>query len=315
MDVPFGSRLLSIGEIFDRALTVVIKNFIPLALAYGIIALPFRFFVDWIQLPDHMRFSSAIAAVIANPSLTSRFGTMIADPSGRPDLTFWWYFFAEFLATSLATALLAVMTAGVLRGDRPTLSRALGQSFPRWPRILGVALIELSAVAVLLVTVLVVWIVPAVILFPPSGPHAITPNQALGLVLGALATFVLLAFPLQAWGFCAFGAVALGDAGILRSLRDAWRMVYKRRSIARSFAFGAAFIAGYVFCASPIVLFASLFDALARQYAIGAVIRESITLALVVFVEVAGIIYYLDAKKRYEIFQDAARTRENSAAR
>jgi hypothetical protein len=307
MDVPQGARLLSIGEIFDRAVNVVLKNFLPLSLAYGITLLPFRIFDDWVQRSTQGRFDSAIGTVIGNPHLLSQFARLSVDPTHKTSLAGWGLIGVGLIVGGLAGALLATVALRILRGERPEPLQAFSRALSVWFRVVVLQIATLLVAALVVFAALVIWVIPALI-----WPVVRTPG---GVVVTLSITFALLFCSLEAWGFCAFGAIVLDGVGVSRAMTSAWKMTMTRAMRLRSLAFGFGIFACDVISLVFTFALVGIAYLVTHQSAVGFALRELSNLAIAVFINVAGIVFYLDAKTRYAAIQDAAQNRENSAAR
>jgi hypothetical protein len=315
MDVPQGARLLSIGEIFDRAISVLLRNFLTLTLAYGLIALPFRIFADWMQRTAQGRFNAAIAAVIANPNLLSQFFKLSQDPTRKPGLDDWGVILLEFVGLALASGLLAMVAARLLRGEPSDSLQLVPRALSRWFRILIVEVATAFVAACCVIATLIVWFLPATIYSMASGPNAVTDNEAAALLLAMLLSLAVLFCWLEAWAYCAFGAVAVDGVDVGQAMRTAWRLTSRKSLRLRSLAFGiSAFSCYAVGVLTSLALF-EFFAYSTHQAVIETAVRELVVLVFAVFVNISGIVFYLDAKARYAAIQDAAQNRENSAAR
>jgi len=315
MDVPQGARLLSIGEIFDRAISVLLRNFLTLTIAYGVIALPVRLSVDWVQRSTQGRFNSAIAAVIANPTLLSQFVKLSTDPTQKPGLGESALLALGFVGLALASCLLAVVAARLLSGDTADALQLLPRALSRWFRLLLLELATAFVAACCLIATLIVWFLPATIWTIARGPNALTTNEAGALFVAMLLSLAVLFCWLEAWAFCAFGAIAVDGVGVGSAMRTAWILTSRKSLRLRSLAFGVSALSCYVIGTITSLAVFGFVGYLTHQAVLETTVRELILLELAVFINVAGIVFYLDAKARYAAIQDAARSRENSAAR
>jgi hypothetical protein len=313
MDVPQGARLFSIGEIFDRAFTLMLRNFLQLTVRFGILALPFDLLIDWLQRVDQAKFNAAVVAVVSAPRLLPNFFRLASNPGPPNFLESLWIDFAQILWMCLTAGVLATTTLGIVHGARPSASRALVEGLRRWPRTFGILLLELTVVGTAIVVGVGVWAVPARIWVEVRGPIATT-NVAMILAGIALTDIVLLCF-LQGWCSFAFGAVALDDSTIGQALRTSWKLATARGALLRSLAFGLAVLACSFFGTLFGYLLLGGVTSWTNQLGLGVFASELVGVQVEAYLFVACFIFYLDAKARYAAIQDAAQNRENSAAR
>jgi hypothetical protein len=315
MDVPQGARLLSIGEIFDRAINVVLRNIAQLSLAYGLVWLPIRLFIDWLDRSDERRFYEAIGKVIANPRLFSQFNQLTHGPAQARDLSFWGLLTLDLITGALAASLLAIVVARLLRGENADVFRALPQAINRWLRIVLLQSATLLAVTIIALILVLALLVPAAVWAAASGLKVLPTGVTFAVFIALLIEFTVLFLALEAWGYCAFGAIAIDGIGVGRAMQGAWLMTFRKSARLRSLAFGFCIFSSYVLGTLFALAFGGLADLLTHQIAVGVAVRDVLILVEIVFFNAAGIVFYLDAKARYAAIQDAAQNRENSAAR
>ncbi len=314
MDVPQGARLLSIGEIFDRAVNLLLRNFSTLVIAYSVVELPFRLIADWLQWSAQVRYANAISEIIANPRLFTQFQRLATDPTHKVGLGDWGLIAFEVAGVTLASGLLAKMVLQLERGVRPGLLSSLPQAFGRWFSLL----IAQLAIFILLVAII---FVAFIMIFVSAGVYiglqhvSLSSEDVFGLIIATLVTSALPLCWLEAISICSFYAVAVDDVSVGRALTSVWKIVLRKGVRVRSLAFGI----GITVCDILGVLFSfvllGLVDYMTRQPAVGVAVRELAALVVTVFINVTAIVFYLDAKARYKTFQDGALGRENSAAR
>jgi hypothetical protein len=307
MNNPEAARFQSIGEIFDRAVSVMLKNFLPLSLAYGIVILPLRVVVDWLNRAYQVRQASAVGAVITNPQLVAQFFRLSYDPNDRFSLGDAVRIALEMIVGALAAGVFAAVTIRVLRGERPDTFNAFPRALNLWFRLAVLHFATLFLLVLSFAGGVAIWI-----FLWNFWPSFREPDSAAALTL---AMSLLLACIFAACYYCAFGAVAVDDRRIGSAARLAWKMTTVRALRSRSLAFGSALVACYVIGALFSLAVEGIADLLFHHVAAGVALRELFTLEVGVLIGVAGIVFYLDAKARYSAIQDAVQNRENSAAR
>ncbi|HLJ84180.1 MAG TPA: hypothetical protein VKT51_08435 [Candidatus Eremiobacteraceae bacterium] len=307
MNDPNATRLLSVGEIFDRAVHVVLRNFLQLTLAYGIFNIPFVALQDWIQRSAQARFDLALGTVVANPRLISQFFRLSQDPT-KKSLASDWIFIALGLAVSvLAACLVANLTERILRGERPAAVQVIPKSLRVLYRLVAQQFAIVFIAFLIFIVIVIIWALPALMWPAARSPAVLTAAISLSAAL--------LFCALEAWGYCAFGAVALDDSGVVRAMRTGWRMTMTKAAVSRSFVFGFGILAFDVLAVIFSFALAGFAVDVTHQVVVARVLEVLLGVAIATFVNVAGTIFYLDANARYSAIQDAAQNRENSAAR
>src|SRR5471030_2752433 len=97
MHSAYGTRLLSIGEIFDRAVHLTIANLLLLTAIVGVVEVPARALIDWMSRGGLSRSFVIDGRIIADPRLLADYFTLIRDPNPHvnwPVLV--WYLAALF---------------------------------------------------------------------------------------------------------------------------------------------------------------------------------------------------------------------------
>lgn len=312
MDVPQGARLLSIGEIFDRAISVSLKNFWTLTLTCGAVLLPYMLLFSWVERAFAGKIYGAVESVIAHPDRSPNFNP--GAPSYRLDANGWWLIALGLVIFPLAGAAIAACTADTVNGDRPSFSCSFRRAFRSWPRSVWVSFLSMIGVASGIFVVGAIYFVTVVVWIVATNQSTFSDSAAMAfvVVIGIMTSlFTIGAVP---WTTYAFGAATLDGVGAFRALLNAWRACFRRPTIVRSLLFGfgmwAIIIIGLLF----IYIIALIGIAVYQNYAASAV-RLIVLTELAVFANVAGALFYLDAKTRYTAIQDAAQKRENSAAR
>jgi len=295
MDVPQGARLLSIGEIFDRAISVLFRNFLSLTFCFGAFLLPYSLLLSWVERSSSGKVFGAIGSAIAHPGRSTNLNLL--NPAYRLDANAWWLMALGLVIFTLAGAMLVVSTAGIVNGDRPSLSSSIRRAFWRWPHAVGVLLLSVGGVAGGIFTVAATYFIWIVIWDVTTNQATFSDSAAMVyVVVVCLATFAL-AIAWIPWGACAFSAAALGEFGVFGALRNAWKACFRRSIAVRSLLFGfgmwaivlVGILFSYVLAAIGIAI---------HQINAAAVVRLVALTEIAVFVNAAGAVFYLDAKAR-----------------
>src|SRR5579872_794327 len=296
MDVPQGARLLSIGEIFDRAISVLFRNVWTLTLTFGAFLLPYVLLFSWVERALAVRVYGAIESVIAHPDRSPAFNPI--SPSNRLDANGWWLIALGLIVFPLAGAAIAAFTAGTASGDRPSFSTSLRRAFRSWPRSVWVSLLSVVGVASGIFVVAAVYFV-AMVIWVVAANQPFSDKAAAAFVVVVAIITSLFAIGAVPWATYAFGAATLDDVGPFGALVGAWRMCFRRSAAVRSLLFGfgmwAIVVVGMLF----FYIIAVIGIAIHQNYAASAVRLIGLT-ELAVFVNVAGALFYLDGKARRE---------------
>jgi hypothetical protein len=131
MHSAYGTRLLSIGEIFDRAVHLTIANLLPLAAIVGLVAAPVRAAADWIDRDELSHYFGALGKMVADPRMFANYFTLIQDPHGGINWFGQAWFLATLLPLTLAIAAASIASETLLKGDRTTLGAAYSSAVQR----------------------------------------------------------------------------------------------------------------------------------------------------------------------------------------
>jgi hypothetical protein len=139
MHAPYGTRLLSIGEIFDRAVHIAIANLLPLAAIVGLAVVPVRAIGDWLDREQLNLTFGAYGKIVANPKLFTNFLSLAHDPHAHPfnwSPVFWSV--ASVFPLSLAAAAASIASQKFLNGEIPTFGAAYRSAMGRLAQVMGV---------------------------------------------------------------------------------------------------------------------------------------------------------------------------------
>jgi hypothetical protein len=312
---PYETRLLSIGEIFDRAVHLTVAQLLPLAAIIGLVAVPIRAIGDWLDRDSLNRSFGAYGKIVADPRLLASFFTLTRDPHAHP---FNWssplWSVVALIPLSLAIAAASIASQESMNGGRPTLGAAYRTALRRLAPVIGAVILALAAylagIVAVVIVAFVLWFVWLLIL---AVGGAATENAP---VAGITATLLFLAAATVVWiiplANCTTTGAALYAVRPFRALREAWTMTMSRGVRGRSLAFGAALVAltlAQVFIRIAVCGFLS--DVTHTPW-ISFVASDAITLLSLILGVALAVVFYLDARNRIGLIQDPLAKRENS---
>lgn len=290
---PTALRPLGFGEIFDRAITLYLKNFLPFVGIALIALIPFAL----IQYGMDSQQSSAFSQIF----------TEISHPHGATPLPaigssfFAMIFLGGFLAFLIQPLVYGAIAFGIERlytGEPVGFRACMGASWARWPRILG--LIGLSFVAAMGAYIALIVIVAGVVLVAVF-THGAVNNGAALIALGAIALvgmLVAIIWLFVAWAFALYGIV-IENLGVFEAIGSGFRRVFNRKELWRAL--------GLTICSTIIAFFAQLLLALVGLLAghfgamwLQSAIQAVSSLLVVPFSVIVLAIYYFDVRVRRE---------------
>jgi hypothetical protein len=296
-------RPLGFGEIFDRAVTLYVRNLIPFATIVVVFVLPISILQYLLDLGSQPEFS-AFVQILQHPARahTQHVPTLFESPA----------LVAIFVATLFFTYLLwpfalnavAVGVAALYR-NRPVLFRACYEIvLRRWLQIVGLILLDL-VVALLWYVATVLLVVAIVVLAIVLGK--VSAAQTLWFWFGFSGAIIVLILSIPLLGplyvaltFSMY-SVVIEERGVLESLSLGFTRVFNRAEFWRALLFAVA-AAATVFGGSMIFGVLAIAAAFAHLPALQAII-EGVTRAVITpFAVVLLAVYYFDVRIRREGF-------------
>jgi|GEM_PF-4884879 len=314
MHSGYGTRLLSIGEIFDRAVHLTIANLLPLAVIVGLVALPAHAIADWVERDELSRYFVTVGKIVADPRMFANFGVLIQGPHLlNPWIAVLWNLVTLF-PVSLATAAASIATQELLKGEKPSFGRAYLSAIRRVAPVTGACMLIIAILAADLVAALIVmlllWLVTLVV-GAAGGPALSRSNVSdfLTLSIPLFAVIVIWTSPLMN---CTSVGAALYARKPLQAIREAWTMTMSRGLRGRSLALGTAFVAFTVVQEFVRSAVCGVLSILTHSTWFSFIARDSISFLALIFWTVLAVVFYLDARNRTGLIQDPLAERENA---
>jgi hypothetical protein len=296
-------RPLGFGEIFDRAVTLYIRNLVPFAAIVIVFVLPISILLYVLNRSSQPEFYAILDIIqhqgrIPSQHIPSMFDspTLIAIFIATVFLT---YVLWPFALNAVAVGVAALYT------NRPISFRTSYEVvFRRWLQILGLILVDLAVVLVWYV-VTVVLVVAIVVVLAFLGKF--TAQYAFWFWFGVIAALLVLigSIPLLAPLYVALTfsmySVVLEERGVLSSLLLGFRRVFNRAEFWRALLFaiaaGATVIGG-----SMVFGVLGLAAAFAHLPGLEAIIDGLARAVITPFAVVLLAVYYFDVRIRREGF-------------
>jgi hypothetical protein len=295
-------RPLGFGEIFDRAITLYIRNFIPFAGIVAVVVLPLAVLQYMIDLSSMPQFDQAIK-ILTHPSSAANaqpiMPSFLTDP--RVAILFVVTIVVVYAIYPFALNAVAVGVARLYR-SRPVLFAACYRaSLRRWPQVIGMLLLEF--------VIFIVWYVAFILVVALTVALTVLVSQAqlvLGIFVGIIAGLVILGgllmlAPLFVSLTFAMNAIVIEERPVTTALGLGFARIFNREEFWRSILFalsslailmGAGMLAGIF---SYIALFF-------HQIALEVVVTSLFRAAIAPFSIVLMAVYYFDVRIRREGF-------------
>jgi hypothetical protein len=294
-------RPLGFGEIFDRSVTLYIRNFLPFAAIVMVLILPTAIVQYFLDLNSQPQFD-ALMRIFQHPAEAGR-GQVTAlynSPAGIVLLIV--MLFLTYAIWPFALNAVAVGVARLYR-NRPVEFRACYEAvLRRWLQIVGLLGMELLILLgwyIVTVAIVLVIVLVAALLGAASG------TLSLFFAVGAVILVLLVMIPVLAPLFVALTfamySTVIEERGVIASLGLGFARVFNRTEFWRALLFAIA--AGAVIAgASTMFSIVGMIAAFAHLPGLQAIIESLPRAFIAPFGVVLLAVYYFDVRIRQEAF-------------
>lgn len=295
-------RPLGFGEIFDRAITLYIRNFIPIAGIVAVVVVPLavlQYLMDLSSMPQFDQMMKILTHPNAPQPTEPVLPAFMTDPRVAILLVV-----TLVVASAIYPFALNAVAIGVARlyRGRPVLFAACYRaSLRRWPQVIGMIFVE-AAIFITWYIAVVVIAVLAVLLVIVLGRAFIVLGVFAGLVAGLviLAAFLSVAPLFIALTF-AMNSIVIEERPVFESIGLGFSRVFNREEFWRSVLFALAAMA----ILSGAGMLAGVFSSIAlimHWVAASAIVSSIFRAAITPFSIVLLAVYYFDVRIRREGF-------------
>lgn len=291
----FTLRPLTIGEIFDRAVTIYVRNFVVFTLMVLTLLAPIAI-LQYFALPSQAQSLAQIAQQASDagsktpaPALSNAQLGMLAAI----------LLIAVLLAPYVNNAV-ALGVASLYNGERPSYGASFGAVFSRWLPLLGTALVNLLILGGaygFTVFVLVILITIGAVLVQPALPIAVAIFVLAGLVLLAIVPLFLMLLIVYAFSMYA-STIERADPG--RAIASAFSRVFGRSEIKKALLMALAYVGLEIGVVTISVTLALVVTMVLKASAIELVISTLVNAMLAAFLTIVLAVYYYDVRTRKE---------------
>lgn len=293
-------RPLGFGEIFDRAVTIYVRNFVPFVTIVMVLILPLAVMQYFMDVASQPQFEAMIR-IFGNPTLmrTDPFPTLFDSPQSLAALGL--ELLVSYMLWPFVLSAVAVGVARLYR-DRPVEFRACYENaIRRWPEILG-----LTGIALL---VLLGWYIALIILalamtlitvFLSFTLHALAFTGVIGALFILILMLPLLGTLVVALWFAVYATV-IEERAVFESLGIGFSRVFNRTEFWRTVLFAVA-LGAIIFGASLPFSVLGMVAAMAHLPALQVIIQSIPTAIVMPLAIVILAVYYFDIRIRREAF-------------
>jgi len=287
-------RGLTIGEIFDRSVTIYVRHLVVFTLIVLTLLAPLAVLRFLTIEPSQADFSRMMQQ-IAHPSATP----VLPFPAQEYGAIFGLAFLALILAPFTNNAV-AVGVASIYAGRLPSYAVGFARVLSRWLPLLGTAILSFLILVSVYVGMVFGLVIPVVI------GSLILRGSALGflvvMLLGLLLGIAMLLVFMQIFICCAFAlyATTIENKNPGEAIGVAFRRIFNRREFWKALLIGLASIAMQIgaFIVSGAIELAIIYylHSTALDEAFGTVLNAMLT----AFVTIVLAVYYYDVRTRSE---------------
>ncbi|MGA8097681.1 MAG: hypothetical protein WB810_03370 [Candidatus Cybelea sp.] len=292
-------RPLGFGEIFDRAVTLYIRNFFPFAAIVAVLIVPLAILQYVLDLSSQPEFD-AMLRILIHPKLASTTPIPSIFNSPLTVVVFAVLLFATYAVWPFALNAVAVGVARLYR-NRPVEFRACYEIvLRRWLQV--VAMIGIDLLILLCwytIVFVVVMIFAGILAYFAFGAGAVFVGVLIGLI-GFLILLPSLAPILVSLTFAMYSTV-IERRPVIESVGLGFERVFNRAEFWRALLFSLAAFA-VMFAGSTIFGFIGLIAAVAHLPLLQALIESLARAVITPFAVVLLAIYYFDVRIRREAF-------------
>jgi hypothetical protein len=294
-------RPLGFGEIFDRAITLYIRNFLPFAGIVAVVVLPIAVLQYMIDASSMTQFDQAIK-VLTHPTAPAPVPVMPAfmtDP--RVAILFAVTLVIVYAIYPFSLNAVAIGVARLYTGRPVLFAPCYRGSLRRWPQVLGMLCVEFALVIAWYIGFVII-VVLAVLLVTLLARATIILGIFAGIVafLVGVASLLFLAPLFVALTF-AMNAIVIEERPVFVSIGLGFSRIFNREEFWRSVLFALA--AGAVLLGAGMVagIFSTIF-LLLHWLPASAIVDTLFRAAITPFSIVLLAIYYFDVRIRREGF-------------
>jgi hypothetical protein len=292
-------RPLGFGEIFDRAVTLYIRNFLPFAAIVAVLIVPLAILQYALDLSSQPEFD-AMLRILIHPKLASTTPIPSIFNSPLTVVVFAVLIFATYAVWPFTLNAVAVGVARLYR-NRPVEFRACYEIvLRRWLQVAAMIGIDLLILLCWYTIVfIVVMIFAGILSYFAFGAGAVFVGVFIGLI-GFLVLLPSLAPILVSLTFAMYSTV-IERRPVIESLGLGFERVFNRAEFWRALLFSLAAFA-VMFAGSTIFGFIGLIAAVAHLPLLQALIESLARAVITPFAVVLLAIYYFDVRIRREAF-------------
>ena len=289
-------RPLSIGEIFDRTVTLYVRHFGLFTLIIVVVVLPLTV-ASYFSTYGSGAYQQVLQQA-SHPSSTPSpvMFSRLMQFEGLLMLVL----LLQLLLVPFANTATASAVADLYRGKRPTWRQSYAAALRRWPAILGAEFMTMVILGAAIVAGAFMFgaIFAAGIFVVRGSTFAII---AFGVVMAifVIAWLLTLALCIFAMGF-AFISIVVEDAGVFAAISSGFTRIFNRGELGRAVLVFLALIAISIGLYIVLGIAAALAQSLTHSLALYGIVTAPISILSSTFTALLFAVYYFDVRVRRE---------------
>jgi hypothetical protein len=284
---------LGLGEIFDRAVTLYVRNFAGFSIIALFLLVPISI-ANYFVLADQSTISTIFMQQIAHPHPGA------APPALPFSPALVWLLVAALLLTPFANVATAIGVARLYAREPVDWQSCYRRALARWPQILLVLLVEIAVVTgAIFAGALGIGIFTglAIVLFRASAVAGVVAGVAAFLVLLAWLVSLML---LYLAAMFMFDAVGIEGVPVGAAIGSGFARIFNRSEFWRAVLAGLAIFAiqfGLILVATIAV---GIVEAVLKSHLVDTIAQGLVSLLSTAFLAVLIAVYYYDVRVRRE---------------
>jgi hypothetical protein len=290
---PVQLRPLGLGEIFDRAVTLYVRNIVPLTIIALVVVLPLTV-AQYLATGNDTTYQQLLSQ-IQHPGKPPAAAVTRVMPGWM-----FLYFTLAVLLAPFATVAIAAAAGAIYRGQEVDWRAAYATALRHW----GAVLLTIVCEIVLLVSLIFSG---AIVLGIAFGIAFVLVRfvAAAGVVLFIFAGICAFAFLLfmilfyLAFGF-SFNAIGIEELPFNKAISRGFARIFNRTELGRASVIALALVAVYLGLMIVSMSVAGIFMGLVHLTALNSIVQGIVTLISTAFLGLLVAVYYFDVRVRRE---------------
>jgi len=291
-------RPLSIGEIFDRAVTLYVRYFGLFTLIMLVVVFPLTI-LSYFATFGNTAYQQILDQA-THPGRTATPSPVILANLVQVYTILFFVVVLQVLLMPFAYVATAAGVAALYRAQRPAWRECYAAAVRRWPAILGAELMTLIVLgAVVIAGSLVFGVTFGVGIFLVRGSTA-------GIVVFSIVLILLILVWLMSMALCAFAlgfaynAIAVEGAGLFAAMSLGFSRIFDRRELGRAALVVLALFAISLGMYIVLALLAALAEGVTHNLTLYELVTAPLSLITSTFTALLFAVYYFDVRVRRE---------------